>query len=218
VVFPSRLLFFVPLAVALGQNVSPEDLAVSSTSSPNPITAKERVRWVMESTVGPASLAAGLFSAGWGTLADVPSEYGSHWEGFGKRYGMRFTGIAAGNVMEVELGAIWGEDPRYVRKPDASFATRLGHILVMTFVARNRDGRIVPAYARYIAVPGNNFLSNSWRADSEATVGRASLRTGLGFLGRAGGNAFEEFWPDVRQRFFSRKSSSTPVQRTLGTD
>jgi hypothetical protein len=33
-----------------------------------------------------------------------------------------------------------------------------------------------PAYARYIGVSGNNFLSNTWRADSEASLGNASLR------------------------------------------
>jgi hypothetical protein len=213
-----RFLLFVPIAVALGQNVSPGTLVVSSSSSPDPITAKQRVRWVVESTVGPASLAGGLFSAGFGTLVDVPREYGSHWEGFGKRYGMRFTGIATGNIMEAGLGAIWREDPRYVRSPEAPFGKRVGHILAMTFLARNRDGGTMPAYARYIAIPGNNFLSNTWRADSEATVERAWIRTSLGFLGRAGGNAFEEFWPDVRQKFFSRKSSSPPVQRTIGTD
>jgi hypothetical protein len=82
----------------------------------------------VESTVGPASLAGGLFSAGFGTLVDVPREYGSHWEGFGKRYGMRFTGIATGNIMEAGLGAIWREDPRYVRSPEAPFGKRVGHM------------------------------------------------------------------------------------------
>jgi hypothetical protein len=71
----------------------------------------------------------------------------------------------------------------------------------MTFVAQNRQGQLRPAYARYIAISGNNFVSNAWRPDSEATVGNASLRTVLGFLGRMSGNAFQEFWPDVRRHF-----------------
>jgi hypothetical protein len=39
-------------------------------------------------TAGPESLLGGAISAGWGTLFDKPSEYGTHWQGFGKRYGM----------------------------------------------------------------------------------------------------------------------------------
>ncbi len=171
----------------------------------------------MENSVGPTSLAAGLFSAGWGTAFNTPREYGTHWAGFGSRYGMRLTGIATSNVMEAGLGAIWGEDPRYVRDAGAPFGNRIGHIVKMTFLATNRNGQTMPAYARYIAIPGNNFLSNAWRADSEATVDRAMIRTGLGFLGRMGGNAFEEFWPDVRRRLFGGGSSQTqPVQRTIG--
>jgi hypothetical protein len=131
---------------------------------------------------------------------------------------MRLTGIATSNVMEAGLGAIWGENPRYIRAAGAPFGNRIGHIVKMTFLAQNRDGKSRPAYARYIAIPGNNFLSNTWRADSEATVSRASLRTALGFLGRMGTNAFEEFWPDVRQRFFPGKSPSRPVQRAVGTE
>jgi len=170
------------------------------------MTAEQRVRWVVESTVGPPSLIGGMFSAGWGTLVDVPREYGTHWDGFGARYGMRLAGVATSNTIEAGLGAIWGEDPRYVRAAGAPFKKRLGNIIKMTFVAQNSHGELMPAYARFVAIPANNFLSNTWRADSEGTVSRASLRIGFGFLGRIAGNAFEEFWPDVQQRVFSRKA------------
>ena len=145
-----------------------------------------------------------LFSAGWGTLMDVPKAYGTHWEGFGERYGMRIAGLAVSNTMEAGLGAIWGEDPRYVRDPGAPFKNRVGHAIKMTFMAENRDGNLMPAYARFMAIPGSNFLSNTWRTDSDATVYHASVRTGLRFLGRFGSNTFQEFWPDVRQKLFRR--------------
>jgi hypothetical protein len=173
----------------------------SSSSSDQPINAKQRADWFALSTFGPESLAGGVISAGWGTLFNRPREYGTHWEGFGKRYGMRLTGVSVSNATEASIGAIWGEDPRYVRCQSESFGGRVGHVVKMTFVARNRQGQLRPAYARYIAIPGNNFISNAWRADSEATVGNASLRTVLGFVGRMSGNAFQEFWPDVRQHF-----------------
>src|SRR5438067_1584288 len=52
------------------------------------ISTEQRLKWVVSSTVGPASLAGGAVSAGFGTLINLPSEYGTHWSGFGKRYGM----------------------------------------------------------------------------------------------------------------------------------
>lgn len=177
---------------------------------PAPITGKGRLQWFAISTVGPPSLLGGAISAGWGTLFNAPKEYGTHWDGFGKRYGMRFTGVSVSNAMEASLGALWGEDPRYFRAQGQPFKNRVGQVVKMTFLAHDREGQTMPAYARYAAISGNNFLSNTWRADSEATAGHALERTALGFLGRMAGNAFSEFWPDVRQRLFKTKNPNGP--------
>ena len=174
-----------------------------------PITGKERLTWFLRSTAGVNSLlVAGPFSAGWGTAFKSPPEYPSNWEGFGQRYGMRLTGVSTSNAMEASIGSIWGEDPRYTRAEGAAFKGRVWHVIEMTFVARNREGQIMPAYARYMAIPGNNFLSNTWRADSEATASRALFRTAMGFLGRMAGNGFAEFWPDVNRKLFRRTRSA----------
>jgi hypothetical protein len=161
--------------------------------------------WFLDSTVGPETLTVGLFSAGIGTARDAPPEYGSHLAGFGKRYAMRLTGVSTGNAMEASLGAVWGEDPRYFRTYRQPLGGRLRNIVVMTFLAHNRYGALTPAYARYAATAGNNFLSNTWRADSEATSQDAMVRTLYGFVGLMGKNAFTEFWPDIKTRIFRRK-------------
>jgi hypothetical protein len=196
--------FFVGV---LGAQTAPKaQLALpdGSVSNYQPITGSERFKWFVLSTVGPVSLTGGLFSSAFGTAVNNPEEYGPHWEGFGKRYGMRLTGVSTGNAMEASFGALWGEDPRYFRAKEQPFKSRVGHIIKGTFTAYNREGRTMPAYARYIAIPGNNFLSNTWRADSEADASHAARRTLYGVLGRMAGNAFAEFWPDVTD-YFSRK-------------
>ena len=177
----------------------------NSSVSNQPITNRQRLKWFVRSTVGPESLTAGLFTAGFGTGLDRPREYGPHWEGYGKRYGMRFTGIATGNAMEAAFGSLWGEDPRYFRATGQSVKGRIKNVIVMTLMARQADGTMAPAYARYIGTSGNNFLSNTWRADSESGVGDACLRTALGFAGRMGGNAFAEFWPTVTKHLFHKR-------------
>ena len=111
---------------------------------------------------------------------------------------MRFTGVATGNAIEATFGSLWGEDPRYFRTSGQPFSKRVRNVVVMTFVTRRRDGHFAPAYARYIATPGNNFLSNTWRADSEATVNAALLRTLIGFAGRMAADAYQEFRPTFK--------------------
>jgi hypothetical protein len=177
----------------------------NTATSYQPITDRQRLNWAVKSTIGPVSLTAGLFSAGFGTAMNRPREYGPHWEGFAKRYGMRFTGIATGNLMEASVGALWGEDPRYFRATGQPVKGRIKNVIVMTFVARRADGELAPAYARYVGISGNNFISNIWRADSESGVGDACLRTALGLAGRMGGNAFAEFWPTVTRQLFHKK-------------
>jgi hypothetical protein len=186
----------------------PEQSAKAFGNTPasyQPLTGRERLNWAVKSTVGPVSLTGGLFTAGLGTALNRTREYGPHWEGFGKRYGMRFTGIATGNAMEAAIGTLWGEDPRYFRTTGQSFKGRMRNVVVMTFAARRADGDLAPAYARYLGISGNNFLSNTWRADSESGVGDACQRTALGFAGRLGGNAFAEFWPSITRHLFHRK-------------
>ena len=216
---------FVAVLLALtaslsGQTVQPE----KSRSHPSPdaqakvspyqsIGNKQRVQWFVESTIGPQSLAGGIFSAGFGTAANTPKEYGGTWEGFGKRYGMRLTGISTGNAIEAGAGSLWGEDPRYSRANGEAFGGRLRNIVKLTFGAYRSNGELAPAYARYIAISGNNFLSNTWRARSESNAGQAALRTLLGFAGRMGSNAFQEFWPGIKRRVFHRKVGENMIPR-----
>ena len=212
-VFRFALLLFLGQSITFAQ--APKPAAQEKPSRPvpkflappnqyHPITGGQRMRWIAYSTLGPESLLAGVWSAGIGTARDMPPEYGPHWGGFGDRYGMRLTGISTSNLMEAGFGAIWGEDPRYFRAAGQPFGRRIEHIFVMTVVAPRRDGHYAPAYARLIAYPGNNFLSNTWRVTSESTTTKALERTGYAFSGKIVLNAWTEFWPDVRKVVFKK--------------
>ena len=84
--------------------------------------------------------------------------------------------------------------------PDRPLKARIGNALQLGFTARGYDGRSRPAYARYMATFGSNFLSNTWRVHSEANVEGALVRTAGDFAGRMAANAWDEFWPDVKKR------------------
>jgi hypothetical protein len=196
-------IFFLTVSAAIAQDFSGTVSENLEDPNANPITGGGRIMWTISNTIGLNNLLGDLFSAGVGTAFNQPREYGTHWDGFGKRYGLALAGSATSNTMEAELGAIWGEDPRYHRAEDgSSFGARVRHAVKLTFLAQNRDGEIVPAYARYAGIVGSNFLSNAWRPDSEANTPHAITRIELGFVGRMTSNLFEEFWPDLRDRLF----------------
>ena len=168
------------------------------------ITPQGRLRWFTRATIGPKSLVGGLFSAGFGTAVDRPHEYGTHWAGFGQRYGIRLTGVSTANAIEASLGMAWGEDPRYFHTVNAPFGARMKNVLDLTFRAYRNDGERHPAYARYAAIFGNNFMSNSWRVQSEADWQHALLRSGEGFGGRFISDAFYEFVPQLWHKYRHR--------------
>jgi hypothetical protein len=206
---PHSLYIISLVLAAAGCPAALAQVAPARDTAP-PLTAAGRLEWFARSTAGPASLMGGVVSAGWGTLFNAPQEYGPHWEGFGKRYGVRMSTVSTGNALEASLGAIRGEDPRYEPAAGLPFGRRVGNIFRLTVLARDGRGQVGPAYARYAALAGGSFLSNAWRADSDATAGHATVRIATGLLTRLAGNAFAEFWPDLKGRFFKRNRPPRP--------
>jgi hypothetical protein len=177
--------------------------AGSSSAGPSlpPITPSLRVRWVLDGAVGPESLLfVGPLSAAWSTAWNQPEEWGHSWSGFGKRYVEREADVAIANTIEAGLGAIWGEDPRFVPSRKRGIWPRAGFAIKTTFVAPGRDGRLRPAWARYAGKTMKNYIENAWMPPSARTPTEMVLRTAQGFTGRLLGNLWEEFWPDVRRR------------------
>jgi hypothetical protein len=171
-----------------------------------PITPSQRLRWFVTGTVGPAHMAGVAFVSACGTAVDRPGEYGPHWTGFADRLGIGVAGSALRNAMEASGGLVLGEDPRYFRVPQQPFRGRVGNVVRLTFFARSRHDDVKPAYARYVGIFGSNFVSNTWRARSEANAQDALLRSSEGLAGRMAANAFEEFWPDLKKYFFHKRN------------
>ena|ERR1700722_7751297 len=107
------------------------DAALSVQITQPGMTAQDRFRWVTLATLGPKNLAAGVFIAGIETWRDHPETYGTHWDGFAKRYGARLAAGGTSNALEAGFGSIWGEDPRYYRAAGQPLKARLGHVVKM---------------------------------------------------------------------------------------
>jgi hypothetical protein len=177
----------------------PADAVALSSAPPGytPLSLSRRYEWAALSGVGSSRIIGYSISSALATMNNDPEEYGPHWQGFGKRLGMRGANGAVGTTIEASIGALWDEDPRYQRAVGQPFKKRLAHVAMMTFLARDRNGRLMPAYARYISAPASSYASNAWRPDSEANSREAAFRIPMQFLNRAIGNAFAEFWPDA---------------------
>jgi hypothetical protein len=67
------------------------------------------------------------------------------------------------------------------------------------FLAQRRDGRLAPAWGRYVGNTLNNVIENAWLPPSVTTPKETIIRSANGFLGRLIGNFYDEFWPDAHR-------------------
>jgi hypothetical protein len=170
-----------------------------------PITSGERVHWIVDGTIGPQSLfIVGPLSAAWQTAWNVPEEWGRGWSGVGKRYAQREADVAISNTIEAGLGALWGEDPRYIPSARKGIWPRARYALKTSVLAQGRDGRLRPAWGRYAGNTLTNLIENAWLPPSQTTASQTALRSGMGIVTRIGGNLWDEFWPDVVKRLKKR--------------
>jgi hypothetical protein len=188
--------FKLPWALLLLAMVSFSQMASAQTqpaAAIPPIDGHARVLWLLDENLSISSELDDIAVGAIDTALKTPKEYGTHWKGFAEHTGLITANYALKSTMEVSLGSLWGEDPRYFRTTGLSMKGRVGYVIKMTFVARNREGHYMPAYSRYIAFPASSFISNAWTPKSESDTSDALIRVGLGFLGRLGENAWKEF-------------------------
>jgi hypothetical protein len=188
-----------------------ETPAASSASPPGaptatPITGGQRLYWIVDGTVGTESLLlAGPWSAAWNTAWNTPEEWGRTWSGFGKRYLQREADVAISSTIEAGLGAIWGEDPRFVPSRRHGIWPRAMFAIKTAFVAPRPDGHLAPAWGRYAGNVFNNVIENTWLPPSVTTPGQTAIRSLSGMGGRIVGNLWDEFWPDAWRYLKNRR-------------
>lgn len=204
----ARWVLIVLWTVAIGTlatTASAQEEPPAPTSAAAPVTSEQRIHWIVNGVVGPRSLFfVGPFSSGWYTAWNRPEEWGRTWSGFGKRYLNREATVAISNTVEGGLGAIWGEDPRFVPSHRMGIWPRARFAVKTVVLAPRRDGRLAPAWGRYAGNVVNNVVANAWLPETVTTPGQTALSIVSGLGGRLAGNLWDEFWPDVRKRL--RKS------------
>lgn len=170
-----------------------------------PITPTERVEEFVVGTYGPRSLLiGGVFSSSWRTYNNRPEEWGPGWSGFGRRYGMRLVNNSVNNGVEIGVGAIWGEDPRYHPLHQGRPGKRIGHALKRVFYSRYASGSDHFGAARLIGITAGSFGQNLWMPDSVNQPKDGAYRVAGNYAGQALSNLFREFSPEVK-RIFKRK-------------
>lgn len=156
------------------------------------IAAKDSFDWTL------VLVAAGY--AGLGQLTDQNRPLGQGLAGYGNRLVRNYSDLVIGNVLvEGAMPILLHEDPRYFRRGQGKFWSRVGYAASRVFVTRTDSGGTEFNYSEFV---GNSLavgISNSYYPGNRNLGGNFQKFT-IQFATDAFSNVLKEFWPDVKHK------------------
>ena len=170
------------------------------------LTAGQKMKLALRSSIDPITFAAAPFMAGYHEAMHDDSGFGWGAEGFGKRSGAAYLdsldGTMIGNGI---LPALLHQDPRYFRLGHGSTSHRFLYALATSVITKHDNThKWEPNYSN---VGGNiiaGAISNLYYPSDGSGVGQ-TFSDGMLVTAEGGiGSLFQEFWPDISRHFLHR--------------
>jgi hypothetical protein len=143
---------------------------------------KTRFNRYVKSTVGPVAIARNVVGAGYSTWTNSPEEWGTHWDGFGKRFASNMGKRAIGNTTVYALDEALKVDSYYYLSQDRRIGARVRNAVLSTVTARNREGKRVFGLPRIAGTYASNIIANETWYPSRYSY-KDGLRSGTISLG-----------------------------------
>lgn len=170
-----------------------------------PLSSRDKMLYWIQADTHPVSWFPTLLSAGWEQLLDGHPKYGSDSAAFGERLGAAVLRENSARFFSSSLlPAITHEDPRYYRKAFGDIEARGVYAAERVFVARRDDGSSGFNASLVLGNLAASALTPTYYPAPSANARVVVTSWLLSFLGNAGGNLFQEFWPDARDAIFHR--------------
>ncbi len=156
---------------------------------------------------GKGALIGAGAGAGIQQAQDSPTEWGSGWAGFGKRFASSLGKHAVKSGIQLTVGAIRHEDLVYHPSGKQGFRPRLQYALLSTVITRKTTtGQKTFAAGEVSGAVGAGFISRLWQPARLHTFGSGIGSAGITLGVDAGMNVTREFWPEIRHPKKARAS------------
>jgi hypothetical protein len=188
--------------------VLPNYRTADGTQPFRPITTKQKFTIATKDTFDyPSYILAAAF-AGISQLDDTNPSFGQGIKGYARRYASSVADQDLGNFM---TEAIWPsllhEDPRYFRKVNGPFSSRLFYASTRTLVTRTDSGKWAFNAAEFLGNGTVAAIGNWYYPDGRGfpdTMQRMFTQIGTDTVS----NILKEFWPDIKRKWFSKRSET----------
>jgi hypothetical protein len=180
-----------------------------------PITTKQKFTIAWNDTVdGPSFVLAAGFSS-ISQLENSEPSFGQGLKGYAHRYGTGLADQVMGNFLtEATMPVLFHQDPRYFRKGTGSLMGRVGWAVSRSLIARNNNGKWTFNYSEWVGNGIDASIGNAYYPDDRGlspTMSRLLTFVGTDTVSQV----LKEFWPDVKRKYFHKKSNVDPVTPEL---
>jgi len=180
---------------------------ISEQANPAPLTSGQKFKLFARSTYDPVTLIAPALKVPILQAVEGDSGFGTGFEGFAKRYGVALAdGTSSRFFRQFFFPSVLKEDPRFFRREEGSFGSRLGYSLSRLFVTRTDSGRDRFGWSKLLGTSASSSLANAYYPESQRGKRASLLNFGLSYLSEAGANVVKEFSPDISRKFRKKKS------------
>jgi hypothetical protein len=163
---------------------------------------KDKFMLFVQDSYDPLTFLSAGFDAGIGQAENSDPSFGQGAEGYGKRFGANYAGLAASEFFkDFAYPSIFSEDPRYYRLAHGSGGRRLLHAMGHVFVAHKEDGSRMFNFSEWLGTTSAVALSNTYDPDNKRGFAPAAQRVGLSFAADMGFDVLREFWPEIARKF-----------------
>ncbi len=171
------------LAVAVNaQTVKPSPAPVVTQSGYVRPSQEKRFKRYFKNMFGPEADAQNAINAGIATWRNTPREWGTHWNGFGKRFVSNVGRGVISNTTRFGLEEAFKLDSHYYLSQKRDTGSKIKSALMSPFTARNKNGKLVFGFPRIIGTyTGHIIAAETWYPKRYGW--KDGLRTGTISLG-----------------------------------
>ncbi len=169
------------------------------------LTSREKLLYPVHETFRWSTPVGILYSGWYGILRDNDPHFGINAAGWGERVGAAALRQESTRFFsDGFLPAAFHEDPRYFRKAYGSYPKRGLYAISRAVVSQRDSGAQGFGFSKVIGRGMSAALTQTYYPESSIGSRVVFISWGISISQLAGANLFDEFWPDVKRKFFHR--------------
>lgn len=166
------------------------------------LTSKHKFELALKAALDPVTFGVAAVDAGISQLENDYAGYGQGAQGYFKRWGASYADSFDGGLLgNAVFPSLLHQDPRYFRKGEGSFSSRLWYAIGTTVRCKGDNGKWQPNYSNILGNIAAGGISNLYYPSTDRGAGltfeRAFTVTAEGSIGAI----LVEFWPDISRKF-----------------